>query len=315
MKGLTRFVNRLKLLIGRERFSGDLDEEMAFHREQAEREFVAAGMTREAARYAAMRQFGNATRLREKSHEEVGFRMEMVIQDLRFALRQLRKNPGFSLTAILILALGIGASVAIFAFVDAALIKPLPYPEPTRLVALNTSTQLFPRNNLSYLDFVDWMRMNTVFSSMDIYDARRYEFATPSGAESVHGMQVSAGFFRTLGIRPVLGRDFLPGEDAVGASPVVILRYGAWQKRFGGRPDVVGRTVTLSGLSYTIVGVLPQEFEFAPREIAEFFEPLRPTSECDKRRSCHDLDSVARLKDGVTLGTALAQMKSIAGQL
>ena len=315
MKGLTRFVNRLKLLIGRERFSGELDEEMAFHREQAEREFVAAGMTREAARYAAMRQFGNATRLREKSHEEVGFRMEMVIQDLRFALRQLRKNPGFSLTAILILALGIGASVAIFAFVDAALIKPLPYPEPTRLVALNTSTQLFPRNNLSYLDFVDWMRMNTVFSSMDIYDARRYEFATPSGAESVHGMQVSAGFFRTLGIRPVLGRDFLPGEDAVGASPVVILRYGAWQKRFGGRPDVVGRTVTLSGLSYTIVGVLPQEFEFAPREIAEFFEPLRPTSECDKRRSCHDLDSVARLKDGVTLGTALAQMKSIAGQL
>jgi predicted permease len=113
----------------------------------------------------------------------------------------------------------------------------------------------------------------------------------------------------------MLGRDFRSGEDAPGAAPVVLLRYGAWQKRFGGRPDVVGQTVNLSGVAYTVVGVLPPEFEFAPREIAEFFEPLRPTSECETRRSCHDLVGVGRLKDGVTVGEALAQMKAIALQL
>jgi macrolide transport system ATP-binding/permease protein len=315
MNAIARFVKKLGMLLGRKRFGGELDEEMTFHREQVERDFMTSGMTPDAARYAAMRQFGNATRVKEESHEVIGFKIETVVQDVRFALRQLGKNPGFAMTAILILALGIGASAAIFAFVDAALIKPLPYPEPARLVAVNESTALFPRNNLSYLDYEDWKRMNTVFSSMDVYEGRRYEFSTSSGAESVQGLKVSAGFFRTLGIQPALGRDFLPGEDAAGAAPVVMMRYGAWQKRFGDRPDVVGQTVNLSGLAYTIVGVLPQDFEFAPREIAEFIEPLRPTSDCDKRRSCHDLDSVGRLKAGVTVGAAMAQMKSIAGQL
>ncbi|MGA2851217.1 MAG: permease prefix domain 1-containing protein, partial [Terracidiphilus sp.] len=156
---MSRFTKKLALLFGRSRFRNELDEEMAFHREQAERDLVAGGMTRKAARYAAMRQFGNTTRLKEKSHEEVGFKMETVVQDLRFALRQLRKNPGFAVTAVLILALGIGASVAIFAFVDAALVKPLPYPDPTRLVAVDESSAGFPRNNLSYPDYLDWKRM------------------------------------------------------------------------------------------------------------------------------------------------------------
>jgi predicted permease len=315
MNQLHSFLGKLSILFGRRRFHLELDEEMAFHQEQAEKAFQAEGMTPKAARLRAMRQFGNATRLRERSHEVVGFSFETVAQDLRFALRQLRKNPGFAATAIVILALGIGASVAIFAFVDAALIKPLPYPNPARLVEVTESLALFPRGNLSYPDYVDWKRMNTVFSSMDVYTAHRFEFYTPSGTESVHGLQVSAGFFGTLGIQPMLGRDFLPGEDAVGASPVVLLRYGAWQKRFGGRPDVVGQSVNLSGVQYTIVGVLPKDFEFAPREIAEFFEPLRPTSECQKRRSCHDLIGVGRLKDGVTVSGALAQMKSVALQL
>jgi predicted permease len=315
MNIVSRFAKKLAILFSRQRFRSELDEEMAFHREQAEKEFEAAGMTPEAARYAAMRQFGNATRLKEKSHEVVGFRAETVLQDFNFAVRQMRKNPGFAATAVLILALGIGASVAIFGFVDAALIKPLPYPNPTRLVEVTESLALFPRGNLSYADFVDWKQKNTVFSSMDVYTAHRIAFNTPSGTESVHGLEVSAGFFGTLGIRPMLGRDFRRGEDLPGASPVVLLRYGAWQKRFGGRSDVVGQTVNLSGVATTIVGVLPPEFEFAPREIAEFFEPLRPTGECEKRRSCHNLVGVGRLKDGVTVDGALAEMKAIALQL
>jgi macrolide transport system ATP-binding/permease protein len=315
MNVISRFLRKLSILLGRKRFGGELDEEMAFHRQQAEIEFIAGGMTPEDARYAAMRQFGNATKLREQSHEAVGFSVETVVQDLSFALRQLRKNPGFAITTILILALGIGASVAIFAFVDAALIKPLPYPMPARLVAVNESTDLFPRNNLSYPDYLDWKRMNTAFSLMEVFTGAGYALSTPTGTEPVPGERVSAGFFQTLGVHPMLGRDFHAGEDVAGAAPVVLLSYRTWQRRFSGRADVMGQVVNLSGVAHTIVGVLPSDFQFALRDNAEFWEPLQPTRECDKRRSCHDLDGVGRLKDGVSVQSAMAQMKSIALQL
>jgi macrolide transport system ATP-binding/permease protein len=315
MNPVSSFMKKLTILFGRNRYRDELEEEMAFHREQAEREFLASGMTPEAAKYKAMRQFGNATRLKERSHQVVGFSFETVLQDLRFALRQLRKNPGFALMAILILALGIGASAAIFAFVDAALIKPLPYPNPTRLAAVNESTNLFRRNNLSYPDYVDWKRLNTVFDSMEVFTGTGYALGTPSGTEPVPGERVSAGFFGTLGIRPMLGRDFRAGEDVAGAAPVVLLSYGTWQRRYGGRNDVVGQTVNLSGVSHTIVGVLPRDFQFALRDNAEFWEPLQPTHECEKRRSCHNLDGVGRLKDGITAQSASAQMSAIAQQL
>ncbi|MGB9075926.1 MAG: ABC transporter permease [Terracidiphilus sp.] len=315
MNVISRFLRKLSILLGRKRFGGELDEEMAFHRQQTEIEFIAGGMTPERARHAAMRQFGNATKLREQSHEVVEFKMETVVHDLRFALRQLRKNPGFAMTTILILALEIGASVAIFAFVDAALIKPLPYPEPARLVAVNESTDLFPRNNLSYPDYLDWKRMNTTFNSMEVFTRTFYALSTPTGTEPVPGERVSAGFFRTLGIQPMLGRDFQVGEDVAGAAPVVLLSYRTWQRRFGGRADVVGQVVNLSGVAHTIVGVLPSDFHFALRDNAEFWEPLQPTHECEKRRSCHNLDGVGRLQNGVSVQSAMAQMKSIALQL
>ncbi|HEY6488881.1 MAG TPA: ABC transporter permease [Terracidiphilus sp.] len=315
MNVISRFLRKLSILLGRKRFGGELDEEMAFHRQQTEIEFIAGGMTPERARHAAMRQFGNATKLREQSHEVVEFKMETVVHDLRFALRQLRKNPGFAMTTILILALEIGASVAIFAFVDAALIKPLPYPEPARLVAVNESTDLFPRNNLSYPDYLDWKRMNTTFNSMEVFTRTFYALSTPTGTEPVPGERVSAGFFRTLGIQPMLGRDFQVGEDVAGAAPVVLLSYRTWQRRFGGRADVVGQMVNLSGVAHTIVGVLPSDFHFALRDNAEFWEPLQPTHECEKRRSCHNLDGVGRLQNGVSVQSAMAQMKSIALQL
>jgi len=312
---MLRLFKKIALLIQRKKFGDDLDEEMAFHREHSERDLISSGMTPQAARYAALRQFGNVTRLKEQSHQEVGFTMETVFQDLRFSIRQMRKNPGFALTAVLILALGIGASVAIFAFVDAALIKPLPYPNPTRLVAVDESSAGFPRNNLSYADYLDWKRMNTVLSSMEVFNRTGYALGTPTGTESVPGARVSAGFFATLGIQPALGRDFRSGEDVAGAAPVVLLSYRTWQKRYGGRKDVVGQSVNLSGIAHTIVGVLPQDFEFALRDNAEFWEPLQPTHECEKRRSCHDLDGIGRLKDGVTLQAALADIKGIAAQL
>jgi macrolide transport system ATP-binding/permease protein len=315
MSGTSRFVKRLSILFGRERYHRELDEEMAFHRAQAEKDFVAAGMTPEAARYAAMRQFGNATRLREQSQEVVGFRVETVAQDLRFALRQLRKHPEFAATAILILALGMGVSVAIFGFVDAALLQPLPYVAPNRLMSVDESAAVFPRSNLSRDDYDDWKRLNRSFSSIDVYAGNGFLLRGASGTEPVPAARVSDGFFTTLGVKPLLGRVFLPGEDRPGGAKIVVLSYGTWLKRFGARRDVVGQTVSLSGEAYTVVGVLPREFAFAPRGNAEFWSPLLDKTGCEQRRSCHNLGGIGRLRDGVTTPAAMADLKAIAAQL
>ena len=241
--------------------------------------------------------------------------MENVLQDVRYALRQLRKSPGFAVTAILILAIGIGASTAIFGFVDAALIRPLPYAHPERLVDVNESAAVFPRSNLSYPDFLDWKRLNEVFSSFDAYNQSGYLLRTASGSEPVPAVRVSSGFFRTLGVSPIIGRDFRDGEDQVQAPQTAILSYRTWRKRFGGRKNVVGETVSLSDVTFTIVGVLPQSFQFAPQGDSEFWTTLRAEGQCITSRGCHGLYGIGRLKDGITVEAALANMKAIARQL
>jgi macrolide transport system ATP-binding/permease protein len=315
MDSITRFFKKVGMLIGREKFNSELEEEMAFHREQKEKELRDAGVAPETAHQAVAREFGNPTRLKEQSYEVVGFRFETVWQDLHFALRQLRRSPGFTLTAVLMLALGIGASVAIFAFVDAALIKPLPYQDPTRLVDVAERGKLWPRSNLSYQDYVDWKRMNKVFSALEAYTGGGYLMKTATGVEPVTAARVSAGFFRVLGVKPVLGRDFYDGEDQPSGGDTMILSYQTWQERFGGRKDIIGQTVDLDGAPNTIIGVLPASFQFAPRGRAEFWVTLHKLNNCEKRRSCHNMFGVARLKDGVTVQSALAEMTAIAKQL
>ena len=241
--------------------------------------------------------------------------MNGIVQDLRYAFRQLRKSQGFAFTAVLILALGIGASVAIFGFVDAALIKPLPYPNPNRLVDVTESAAMFPRANLSYPDYLDWKKLNHVFSSFDVYNGTGYLVRTSAGTEPVPGMRVSDGFFHALDIAPVLGRDFFAGEDLPSAPKTVILSYATWQKRFGGRKDVVGETVTLSGVPFVIVGVLPQDFQFALGRNEEFWTTLHASDYCGLRRGCHNLYGIGRLKDGVSVEMARAEMETIARQL
>jgi predicted permease len=241
--------------------------------------------------------------------------MNGLFQDFRYSLRQLRKSPGFAATAILVLALGMSASVAIFAFVDAALIKPLPYANPDRLVDVTESAEMFPRANLSYPDYLDWKRLNTVFSSMDVYNDTGYLLRTADGTTPAPGVRVSDGFFGTLGIAPILGRDFYAGEDLPSAPHTVILSYSTWRNRFGGRKDVIGEAVTLSGIPHTIVGVLPSDFQFAPRGNAEFWTTLHADDHCSKSRGCHNFDGIGRLKDGITVAMALANMTTIAKQL
>jgi predicted permease len=315
LNSIVRFLNKLQFLFRRDRFNADLDEEMAFHRQQTERDLIAEGMTAETARYAAMRRFGNTTRVKERSREVIGFSVESVVQDLRFALRQLRQKPGFAVTAIAILALGMGVSVAIFGFVDAALLQPLPYAAPNRLMDVAENSSMHPRSNLSRDDFDDWKRLNHSFNSLDAYAGTGYLMRTTSGVVPVPAARVSDGFFKTLGVKPALGRDFLPGEGGPGGRKIVMLTYGTWLTRFGGRSDIVGQSVSLDDESYTIIGVLPREFAFAPRGVAEVWVPLLDKSGCEQRRSCHNLFAVGRLRDGVTAQAALEELKAIAAQL
>lgn len=243
--------------------------------------------------------------------------LENLLRDTRYAVRQLRQNPGFTATAVVVLALGLCAGVAIFAFVDGALIKPLPYRDPARLVGVFETNAVTLHANLSYPDYLDWKERNRTFRSLEAYahGGLGLTLATPSGSQRADGARVSAGFFRTLGVTPLLGRDFYPGEDLPAAPRAVLLSYGAWQQRYGGNPGVLGQTVTLDGDPHVVIGVLPPDFHFAPAEPAEFWTALHPTSGCDLRRTCHDLFGLARLKDGVSLPAALADVRRIAEQL
>jgi macrolide transport system ATP-binding/permease protein len=315
MNALARLLRKLTVLFRRQSFDQDLQEEMTFHQEQAAKEFEAGGIAPEAAHYAAIRQFGNATLLQERSHEVVAFRVETVAQDLRFALRQLRRSPGFAVTAILVLALGIGASTAIFGFVDAVLIQPMPYAHPNQLVDVDESETLLPRSNLSRDDYEDWKRLNSTLSSLDVYGGTGFLLRTGSLSEPVPAGRVSDGFFRTLGVEPILGRDFRPGEDRPGQPKIAILSYGTWIKRFGGRRDLIGEPISLTGEAYTVVGVLPRSFAFAPRASAELWVPLLDKTGCEKRRSCHNLDGVGRLRNGLTVEAASADLNTISAQL
>lgn len=315
MGAIRRFLNKCALLFRRSRFRTDLDDEMAFHREQAESDLIASGLSPATARTAVLRRFGNPTQLREQSHESISFGVESVLQDLRYALRQWRKNPGFGLLAAFILALGMGVSLAIFGFVDAVLIQPLPYARPNQLVFVTESSKMFPRANLSRYDYDDWKRMNTTLSSLDVYGTTGFLLRLGSITEPVPGIRVSDGYFRTMGVSMLLGRDFLPGEDQPGRQKITILPWNTWQTRFGGRANVVGKAVNLDGSAYTIVGVLPRDFVFAPRPGVAFFVPLLDRNGCETRRGCHNLNGMGRLRDGVTPRMALLDLTHVAAQL
>ena len=307
---------RIRSLLSRRVVEQELDEELRYHLERQIEENIAAGMSREAARRAALLTIEGLEQNKEECRDMRGLNLlDNLGKDLRFEIRQLRKNLGFTCTAITMLALGLGASVAIFAFVDAALLKPLPYRNPLRLVGVFESIKLFKLSNLSYADYLDWKKLNRTFQSLEAYQHAGFILTAPEGAQPRQGARVSDGFFRTLGVTPVLGRDFHAGEDLPGAPRTVMLNYAVWQQKYGGKEDVLGQAVMLDGAPRTIIGVLPREFHFAPAEPAEFWTTLNATGGCEKRRSCHNLYGVARLKDDATIESALADVQAIAQQL
>ena len=316
MKVLRTWLLRLRGVFAKDALESDLAQEIESHLQMHIDDNLRYGMSPEEAKRVAVMKLGgiDATKEAYRDRSTIPI-LESTIQDIRFTLRQLRKNPAFAITATLMVALGIGASVAIFAFVDAALIKPLPYKDPSSILFVTETTPEIPRAAISYPDYLDWKRLNKVFTSLDVYGQRGYLVSTQSGMEMVFGARVSDGFFRTLGVNPVIGRDFYHGEDLPEAPNTVILSYASWQKRFGGRQEVVGQPLTLNELPFVIIGVLPQNFHFAPMEAAEFWTTLHPGGGCDLRRSCHSLNGIARLKEGVSADGALADLILIAKDL
>ena len=316
MRWISVIQMRLRSLFFRANVDQELDEELRYHLEREIDEKITAGMKPEEARYAALRSVSNIEQRKEECRDMRGLSpIDNIAQDFRYAVRQLRKSPAFACTAIFVLALGISSTVAIFGFVEAALIKPLPYADQSRLVAAFESSPGTPRAWLSYADFADWKHLNSVFSSIDAYALNgSFTLNAANGAEQVSGTRVSAGFFHTLGVAPILGRDFRTGEDAPDAPPTVMLSYTAWQKRFGGNRDVLGRSLTVNGSPSVVIGVLPANFQFAPYS-GDFWTTLRSTGSCEQHRSCHNLTVIARLKDGLSIQAASADMRSIAQQL
>jgi predicted permease len=307
-------LRRIGNLFSRSKMDREIDAEVQAHIEMRIEDNLAQGMSPEQARRDALIRFGSPTATKERvTSMDATLTLESIWADIRFAFRQLINNPGFAATAIVVLALGIGASVAIFAFVDAALIKPLPYSDPNRLVSVFESNTLGPQFHLSYLDYLDFKRLNHVFNSLDAYEESNLFLTTPAATEHVLGARVSDGLLRTLGVKPVLGRDFYAGEDLPKAPQTVLLSYKTWQSRYGGRKDVLGQTVTLNNTAYTVVGVLPAEFHFAPVSAAEFWFTLH--SSMSEDRGGHGLVGVARLKDGVGVKTASAEIANIMAQL
>lgn len=245
------------------------------------------------------------------------WKLEMLLQELTHAVRGLLKRPGFTAITVLTLALGIGANAAIFSAVHAVLLRPLPYPEPDRLVRVYKSWLLNANRfagTTTAPDFVDWQRENRIFTAMGAYSMASMPLTGEGEPSQVASAGVTGGFFPTLGVRPLMGRTILPEDDAVGGPDVVVLSHAMWQRQFGGRSDIVGRRVNLDGVSREVVGVMPAGFAF-PQETAAWV-PLRFAAETlATQRGAHYLSVVARLRPDASVEAADADMQALAARL
>jgi predicted permease len=245
--------------------------------------------------------------------------METLIQDIRYGWRMLAKSPGFTAVAVITLALGIGANTAIFSVVNAVLLRPLRFSEPGRLMTIWQKAQDDPYSNIGYATFLDWQSQSHSFEHMAVSSQWTPVLGGTQQAERLQGRRVTREFFRVLRAQPLYGRDFLPEEDRRGTNQVVILSYGLWQRKFGGDPSIVGKQIPVNGLPYTVVGILPANFErvfFSDNQVAQIWAPLAYDLNLPWAcRTCQHLQAIGRLKPGVSEQQALAEMDAISRNL
>ena len=292
-----RYVTRR---LDRRRAEAELEEEIRTHLELETEQNIESGMSPGEARRAALRAFGNVALSKEDSRTMWGLRwLETLWQDVRFGVRTLVKSPSFTVVAVVTLALGIGANSAIFSVVNTVLLRPLPYRDSDRLVQVweKGTADAFPLNSVSAANFRDWYEQNHVFEGLAAVGRASFNLTGVGDPERVEGRRVSANLFRLLGVEPQLGRAFLPEEDAPGAGRVVILSDGLWRHRFNSDPGIVGKALTLNGQSYTVVGVMPQDFQFPSRQ-DEMWVPMAFTSQEAADRGNNTYEVIGRLKPG-----------------
>jgi predicted permease len=245
--------------------------------------------------------------------------MNTMFQDLRYGIRILSKSPGFTAVAVLTLALGIGANTAIFSVVNGVLLNPLPYYQPDQLIALYSRDPNFTQSSISYPNYLDWVRGNHSFSALAAFRSDDFNLTGMGEPERLPAEMVSAGFFSLLGVRPVIGRAFTAAEDQVGAAPVVVMSEGLWKRKFGSSPDALGKTLTLNGMAYTIVGVVPSQVYYPGGNFqrSDVYIPIGQWNDpiFHDRRAGMGMDAVGRLKPGVTFDEAKADMDALGRHL
>ena len=320
MRHLRALLLRSTGLFRREQGSRDFADEIESHLRMHIEDNLRSGMDAEQARRQALIKLGGMQQTKEQYRDRRTLPMlEMLWSDIRFGARVLWKSRVFAIVAVVTLALGIGGNAAIFSIVNGVLLNPLPFPQPERLVALHESKPNFTQGAISYLNFLDWQRDNHTFASMAV--ARRYAFIlTGRGeAEQVQAEFVSGTFFPLLGVNPILGRTFTPAEEQGGAAPVALISEGLWQRKFGSSPAVLGQSMTLDGRDFTIIGVIPASFHlrlpsFRERDI---YAPIRQWNNplLMNRDAGLGVHGIARLKPGVTLAQAQADMEQVTRNL
>ncbi|MFZ0910699.1 MAG: ABC transporter permease [Candidatus Acidiferrales bacterium] len=323
MEGTIRRISlRLRSLFRRRRVDQELDEEIREHLDRLTNGYIATGLDSRQAREAALREFGGVEQAKEDCRDarKVSW-IQDLIQDLRFGARMLRNIPGFTAVAVLTLALGIGTNTAVFSLLNGVLLHPLPYRDPGRLTLVWEKDEQGHRDNATFATYTDWKAMSKSFEELSLYRLWMPIVSDSGDPEQLTGLRVTTNYFRMLGVRPALGRDFLPEEDAPSASHVVIISHGLWQRRFNSDPDIAGKTMSLNSVPYVVAGVLPANFESLMR-----MNSREPTPEiwgalgydaslpwaC---RTCHHLIAIGRLRPGVTFAQATAEMDTIAAAL
>ena len=316
MTRLRIFFHRMLGLFLRRKLERELEEEIRSHLDMQIEDNLRQGMSPEDARRAARLRFGGVEQVKEayRDKSRLGW-IENLWQDLRYGVRMLVKNPGFTLIVVITLALGIGANAALFSVVNGVLINPLPFPQPEQLVALNQRLPNTGAGSISYPNFLDWQRENQSFSAMAVSRSSSFALIGAGEAERVRGRRCTANLFSVLGVKPVLGRDFAPSEDERGAAPVVIISAELWQRRFGASPDTPGKSLTVDDRDYTVVGVLPASFTLYRG--TDVYVPIGQwdNTGLQNRSAGLGLQGIGRLKPGVTLAQAQADLEGVMRRL
>jgi putative ABC transport system permease protein len=310
---MRRGIRRLLALLRTRRLERELAGEVIAHLELAERDGIAAGLSPEEARRAARRSFGSIESMKEIHRDERSVRwIDTFARDVRYGVLLLLRDRGFAAIAIGVMAIGIGANAAMFSLVDAVLLKPLPYPDPDRIVRVLEAPTPSTRNGITTLNLLDWKRLSTSFEALSATRGLSVALTGAGEPSRLNGMLVSADYFKVFGVEAKVGRTFLSKDEEPGAAAVVVVSHAVWQDRFGGDPDILNRPVMLDGESHHVVGVLPPgSFD---RETSGFWKPLLYAPE-QRTRNYHWLGAVGRLKAGVTLDQARAEMRSVAASL